>query len=119
MKKTQGFTRYIMVSSDIFVTVTHFGVTFSTSAVNALNCSMVNVYFNIDKKQMAIKADANGDWKFIPSKQNGYVRWNVKHLINKIQTFVDTEGKRFIGRFDPDEKAIIFDFNVSTPTRKR
>lgn len=113
MKK---FARY---NSDIFVTVTHLGVTFSTSAVKTMNCSNVNVYFNVGKKQMAIKADANGDWNFASGERKKYVRWNVKHIINKIKTFVDTEGKRFIGQYDCDENAIIFDFNVSTPTRKR
>ena len=119
LTRLQGFTRYKMVPSDLFVTVTRFGVTFSVDAVRALNCSRVNVYFNIDKKQMAVKAEKNGDWRFTPDKHNGYVRWNVKHLINKINTLVDTEGKRFIGRYDCDENAIIFDFTISTPTKRR
>ena len=130
------FSLYTPKPQKIFVSVTSYGIIFSTDTVSALTASStstasttskqgsedthVNVYFNRATKQMAIKADANGEWKFSPNRYNKYIRWNDKKLIKKMRDVAGTEieGKRFLGTYHSNENVVIFDFNRIKPIRQ-
>ena len=121
------FSLYTPKPQKIFVSVTSYGIIFSTDTVSALTASKqgsedthVNVYFNRATKQMAIKADANGEWKFSPNRRNKYIRWNDKKLIKKMRDVAGTEieGKRFLGTYHSNENVVIFDFNRIKPIRQ-
>lgn len=107
----------------LFVSVTSYGIIFSTNTVKALkNPSRVDVYFNAEKKQMALKPNnATGQWNFIPNKSNKYVRWNNYKLKNTMESIAgfELDGNRYQGRYYRDENIIIFDFNKSKPVRTR
>ena len=107
----------------LFVSVTSYGIIFSTNTVKALkNPSRVDVYFNPEKKQMALKPNnATGQWNFIHNKSNKYVRWNNYKLKNKMKSIAgfELDGNRYQGRYYKDENIIIFDFNKSKPVRKK
>ena len=107
----------------LFVSVTSYGIIFSTNTVKALkNPSRVDVYFNTEKKQMALKPNnATGQWNFIPNKGNKYVRWNNYKLKNTMESIAgfELDGNRYQGRYYRDENIIIFDFNKSKPVRTR
>ena len=133
------FSLYTPKPQKIFVSVTSYGIIFSTDTVSALTASStsststasttskqgsedthVNVYFNRATKQTAIKADANGKWKFSPNRYNKYIRWNDKKLIKKMRDVAGTEieGKRFLGTYHSNENVVIFDFNLIKPIRQ-
>ncbi len=107
----------------LFVSVTSYGIIFSTNTVKALkNPSRVDVYFNAEKKQMALKPNnATVQWNFIPNKGNKYVRWNNYKLKNTMESIAgfELDGNRYQGRYYRDENIIIFDFNKSKPVRTR
>ena len=107
----------------LFVSVTSYGIIFSTNTVKALkNTSRVDVYFNTEKKQMALKSNnATCQWNFIPNKSNKYVRWNNYKLKNTMESIAgfELDGNRYQGRYYRDENIIIFDFNKSKPVRTR
>ena len=107
----------------LFVSVTSYGIIFSTNTVKALRTpSRVDVYCNPEKKQMALKPNnATGQLNFIPNKSNKYVRWNNYKLKNKMRSIAgfELDGNRYQGRYYKDENIIIFDFNKSKPVRKK
>ena len=107
----------------LFVSVTSYGIIFSTNTVKALRTpSRVDVYCNPEKKQMALKPNnATGQLNFIPNKSNKYVRWNNYKLKNKMRSIAgfELDGNRYQGRYYKDENIIIFDFNKSKPVRTR
>ena len=125
------FSLYEPKPQKIFVSVTSYGIIFSTDTVSALTasttskqesgCTSVNVYFNRATKQMALKAEADGEWKFSPNRYNKYVRWNHKTLMKKMRDVAGTEieGKRFLGTYHSDEELVIFDFSRTKPIRQR
>ena len=107
------------------LSVTKNGITFNKSVSAKLNQPQyVVLLISQEEKKIAIKVCAESDehaaafYKGDESKPTS-VRWNSKDLLFTIQDMMnwklaDCNGYRVDGKFIPEEKAILFDFNCAT-----
>ena len=127
MSVLDGFVEENCGTELVFITVTHYGLTFSKAAVESLGYPpYVRVYYDQKGRRMAVAATENteGARPFVrdpDSPRAGFVRWTDKALLARVADMaglnLGPENARFPGQYIPEENVLIMDLKKKEPVR--
>jgi len=125
----EGFVLLPVLSGSSFMSVTSNGINFNGNVVrNMQMAKYVNLFLNLDTKQVAIKkCDIKDEEsvKFYRNESNlkNGVRINNRELQQKFSRIMnwdlETYNYRIVGFFSDEDNAVIFDLNNARKFRKR